>query len=68
MYKLIVFAVAAIPVVPLLKKVFFGRSKVVQGAVSDFRRHIDYLVWTILFLIGCVSVYAIGKIAYSIWE
>jgi hypothetical protein len=67
MYKLIVFLIAAIPIALFLKTVLFGRSKVVKGAVSDFKKHIDYLVWAILLLIGCVSVYAIGKVVYSFW-
>jgi hypothetical protein len=37
------------------------------GAMSDLRKHIDYLVWTILFVIGCALAYAIGKVAYSLW-
>ena len=67
MYKLIVFLIAAIPIALFLKTILFGRSKVVKGAVSDLKKHIDYLVWAILLLIGCVSVYAIGKVVYSFW-
>ena len=67
MYKLIVFLVAAIPIVLFLRTIF-GRSKVVKGAAADFKRHIDYLVWAILLLIGCTLAYAIGKVAYSMWQ
>ena len=66
MYKLIVFLVAAIPVVLFLRTIFFGRrSTVVKGAMSDFSRHIDYLVWAILFVIGCGIVYSIAKIIFE---
>ena len=68
MYKLIVFLVAAIPIALFLKTIFFGRSKVIKGVMSDFRRHVDYLVWAILILIGCVSIYAIGKMIYPLWQ
>jgi hypothetical protein len=70
MYKLIVFLVAAIPIVLFLLflRTIFGRSKVVKGAAADFKRHIDYLVWAILLLIGCTLAYAIGKVAYSMWQ
>jgi hypothetical protein len=67
MYKLIVFLVAAIPIVLFLRTVF-GRSKVVKGAAADLKRHIDYLVWAILFLIGCALVYAVGKVVYTMWQ
>jgi ABC-type phosphate/phosphonate transport system permease subunit len=67
MYKLIVFLIAAIPIVLFLRTVFFGRSKVVKGAVSDLSRHIDYLVWAILFLIACGLAYAVVKLTYSMW-
>lgn len=69
MYKLIVFLVAAIPVVLFLRTIFFGRrSKVMQGAVADFKRHIDYLVWAILILIGIAIVYTVGKDLYMMWH
>ena len=65
MYKLIVILVAAIPIVLFLRTIFFGRSKVMKGAVSDLKRHIDYLVWAILFVIGCALVYSIGHVIYT---
>jgi hypothetical protein len=68
MYKLIVFLVAAIPIVLFLRTIFFKRSKVARGAVADLKRHIDYLVWAILFLIGCTLVYAVAKVAYTMWQ
>jgi hypothetical protein len=68
MYKLIVILVAAIPVVLFVQRVFFPRSKRMQGALSDLSRHIDYLVWAILFVIGCALVYAVGKVVYTMWQ
>jgi hypothetical protein len=67
MYKLIVVLVAAIPIVLFLRTVF-GRSKVVKGAAADLKRHIDYLVWAILFVIGCTLLYAAAKVAYTLWQ
>src|SRR5215471_4979533 len=37
-------------------------------AISDFRQRIDYLVWMILFVIGCGIVYSVGKLTYSLWN
>jgi hypothetical protein len=68
MYKLIAIIVAAIPFILLLRSLFFGRSKRTSRAVSEFKKNIDYLVWAILFFIGCAMVYAIGKLIYPIFN
>jgi hypothetical protein len=68
MLKLITILAALIPVILFLKNVFFRRSKVMQQASAEFRKQIDYLVWGILFLIGCGIVYAFGKLIYSMWN
>ena len=68
MYKLITILVAAIPVILFLKNVFFRRSKVLQEASSAFRRQVDYLVWGILFLVGCALLYSVGTLIYRMWK
>jgi hypothetical protein len=67
MLKLITILAALIPVILFLKNVFFRRSKVMQHASAEFRKQVDYLVWGILFLIGCGIVYSIGRLIYSFW-
>jgi hypothetical protein len=67
-YKLITILVAAIPIFLFLKTVFFGRSKAVKSAASDFRKQIDYLVWLILLAIGCGIVYSVGKLILPLWN
>ena len=68
MYKLITILVAAIPIILFLRAIFFGRSKAMKLALSDFKKQIDYLVWMILFAIGCGIVYSVGKLLYSFWN
>ena len=68
MYKLITILAAAIPIILFLRTIFFGRSKAMKLAVSDFRKQIDYLVWVILLAIGCGIVYSVGKLIYSMWN
>jgi hypothetical protein len=68
MYKLITLLVASIPIILFLKTVFFGKSKVMREASSEFRKQVDYLVWGILFLIGCALLYSVGVLIYSIWK
>lgn len=64
MFKLITVLVAVIPIVLFLRTIFIGKSKVVTQATSEFRKQIDYLVWGILFLVGCALSYAVGKLIY----
>ena len=68
MYKLITILAAAIPIILFLKTMFFGKSKVMREASAAFRKQVDYLVWTILFLVSCVLVYSVGMLIYSIWK
>ena len=67
MLKLITILAASIPLILFLKNLFFRKSKVMQHASAAFRKQIDYLVWGILFLIGCGIVYSVGRLIYAIW-
>jgi hypothetical protein len=65
MYKLIVIILAAAPIVLFLRAIFKGQSQKRSQVLSDFRKQIDFLVWAILFFIGCGVVYSIGKLIYQ---
>jgi uncharacterized membrane protein YbjE (DUF340 family) len=65
MFKFIGIILAAMPVVLFLRSVFFGKSKKRSQAMAEFKKHVDYVVWVILFFIGCAVVYAIGKLVYQ---
>jgi hypothetical protein len=65
MYKLIGLILAAIPVVLFLRSVFTARPKGRSQAMSNFRKQVDYLVWGILFLIGCEIIYVIATLVRS---
>jgi ABC-type phosphate/phosphonate transport system permease subunit len=68
MYKLIAILVAVIPIILFLRTVFFGRSQVMRQASADLRRHVDYLVWAILFLIACGIVYSVVNLIHPLWK
>jgi hypothetical protein len=68
MLKLIVILAAAIPVILFLRTLLCGKSRVLSQATADFRRQIDYLMWGILFVIGCWLVYSIGTLIHSMWR
>ena len=63
MYKLITFAVAAIPLVLFLRTLFRGQFKKSE-AFAEFKKQMDYVVSAILFLIGCGIVYAIVNLIW----
>ena len=68
MYKLIVIIAAAVPAILLLRAIFVGRSQKASRAFSEFKKQIDYLVWAILFVIGCVFVYSVASLIHSMWR
>lgn len=65
MFKLIGIIIAAMPVVLFLRAIFKGRSTKPSKAWSDLKKQIDYVVWAILFMIGCGVVYAIAKLVLT---
>ena len=68
MYKLIVIIAAAMPTILLLRALFLGRSQKASQAFSEFKKHVDYLVWVILFVIGCVFVYSVANQIHPLWR
>ena len=65
MFKLIGLIIAALPVVLFVKSIFFRKGSKYSQALADFKKHIDYVVWAILFMIGCSVIYALGKLLLS---
>jgi hypothetical protein len=68
MYKLIVIIAAAMPIVLVLRAIFTRRSPKSSRAFSEFKKQIDYLVWVILFGIGCVFIYSVANLIHSMWR
>jgi len=64
MLKVIGIIVAAMPVILFLRAMFMGSKKRSQ-AVSNFKKQVDYVVWAILFFIGCGVVFSVGKLIYD---
>ena len=64
MLKLIGIIIAAMPVILFLRAMFMGSKKRSQ-AISNFQKQVDYVVWAILFMIGCGLVFSIGKLIYD---
>jgi hypothetical protein len=64
MYKLILLLASAIPILLFVKNVFFSRSQVLKKASADLKRQIDYLIWTILILVGLGLAYSLFKLIW----
>jgi hypothetical protein len=67
MYRLIVIVAATMLTILFLRAIFVGRSQKASAAFSSFKKQIDYLVWVILFVIGCVFVYSVASLIHSLW-
>ena len=63
-YKLIGIILAAVPIVLFLKAIM-GQSRKGSQAVSDFKKHMDYVFWVIILLVGCGLIYSLGKLLYE---
>jgi hypothetical protein len=66
-FKLIAFIAAAIPIFLFVRSVFFRRSTPINDSLKEFKRHGNLAVSILLFLIGCVVVFAAGKLAWTWW-
>jgi hypothetical protein len=63
-YKWIGVILAAVPIVLFLKAIM-GQSRKRSQAVSDFKKHMDYVFWVIMLLLGCGVIYSLGKLLYQ---
>jgi len=65
--KIIVFIAAAMPVILLLRSLFFRRSTRFSEGMKTFRKQVDIVVWILLGFIGCAVVVALGRWALTMW-
>jgi hypothetical protein len=65
--KLIAFLAAAIPVILFLRTVLFRRPSKVGATLREFKKQVDLAIYIFLAIVGCVVVFAAGKIAWTWW-
>ena len=65
--KIIAFIAAAIPLFLFVRSVFFRRSTRVNEALTELKKRVNLAVTIFLVLIGCVVVFAVGKLAWTWW-
>ncbi len=66
-FKIIAFVAAAIPIFLFLRAIFFRRTTRLNDGLKEFKRQANLAVSIFLFLIGCVVVVALGKLAWAWW-
>ena len=65
--KLIALAAAAIPVILFLRTVLFRRPSKFGATVREFKKQVDLAIYIFLGIVGCIVVFALGKIAWTWW-
>jgi hypothetical protein len=64
-FKIIAFVAAAIPIFLFVRSIFFRRSKRLNEGFKEFKKKSDLAVSIFLFLIGCVVIFAAGKLVWA---
>jgi hypothetical protein len=65
--KLIAFASAAIPVILFLRSILFRRPTKLGEGLREFKKQVDLAISIILGVVGCVMIFALGKLAWTWW-
>jgi NADH:ubiquinone oxidoreductase subunit 6 (subunit J) len=66
-FKIIAFIAAAIPIFLFVRSMFFRRTTRINDGFKEFKKQANLAVSIFLFLIACVVVVAIGKLAWTWW-
>jgi hypothetical protein len=67
LFKIIAFISAAIPLILFVRAVFFQRTTRLGAGVKEFKKQFDLAIWIFLGLIGCIVVFAAGKLLWTWW-
>jgi len=67
-FKIIALIAVAIPIFLFVRSVFFQRTTRVSEGLREFKKQANLAVSIYLFLIGCVVVFAAGRLAWTWWS
>jgi hypothetical protein len=67
LFKIIAFIAAAVPLILFVRTVFFQRTTKLGEGVKEFKKQFDLAIWIFLGLIGCIVVFAAGKLMWTWW-
>jgi hypothetical protein len=64
-FKIIAFVAAAIPIFLFVRSIFFRRPTRLHEGFKEFKKQSDLAVSIFLLLIGCVVIFAVGKLIWA---
>ena len=64
-FKIIAFVAAAVPIFLFVRSIFFRRPSRLNEGFKEFKKQSDLAVSIFLFLIGCVVIFAAGKLVWA---
>ena len=64
-FRIIAFVAAAIPIFLFVRSIFFRRSTRLNEGFKEFKKKSELAVSIFLFLIGCVVIFAAGKLVWA---
>jgi hypothetical protein len=67
LFKFIAFIAAAIPLILFVRSVFFRRPTKLGAGLKEFKKQLDLAISIFLGLVGCVVVFAIGRLIWAWW-
>jgi hypothetical protein len=66
-FKILALVAAAIPMFLFIRAMFFRRTTRISDGLKEFKKQANLAVSIFLFLIGCIVVVAVGKLAWTWW-
>ena len=66
-FKIIAFIAAAIPIFLFVRSIFFRRTTPFNDSFKELKKQGNLAVSIFLVLIGCVVVFAAGKLIWTWW-
>jgi hypothetical protein len=64
-FKIMVFVAAAIPIFLFVRSIVFRRPARLNEGFKEFKKQSDLAVSIFLLLIGCVVIFAVGKLIWA---
>jgi len=64
-FKIIAFVIAAVPIFLFVRSIFFRRPTRLNEGFKEFKKQSDVAVSIFLLFIGCVVIFAVGKLVWA---
>ena len=64
-FKIMAFVAAAIPIFLFVRSMLLRRPTRINEVFKEFKKQSDLTVSIFLFLIGCLVIFAVGKLVWA---